>query len=115
MKDTFKVRFLPHNKEVTVNEGETLLRAAMEAGVHVNASCGGEGVCGKCRVIIESGTVEGGITEKLSQKDRDIGYRQACLSLVKSDLIVRIPVESSIDASVLNMQSTPAAPPESRR
>ena len=107
MKDTFKVRFLPHNKEIAVNEGETLIRAAMEAGVHVNASCGGEGVCGKCRVIIESGAVEGGITEKLSQKDREAGYRQACLSLVKSDLIVRIPVESSIDASVLNMQSTP--------
>jgi len=107
MKDTFKVRFLPHNKEIAVKEGETLIRAAMEAGVHVNASCGGEGVCGKCRVIIESGVVEGGITEKLSQKDREAGYRQACLSLVKSDLIVRIPVESSIDASVLNMQGTP--------
>ena len=107
MKDTFKVRFLPHNKEIAVKEGETLIRAAMEAGVHINASCGGEGVCGKCRVIIESGAVEGGITEKLSQKDREAGYRQACLSLVKSDLIVRIPVESSIDVSVLNMQSTP--------
>jgi uncharacterized 2Fe-2S/4Fe-4S cluster protein (DUF4445 family) len=107
MKDTFKIRFLPHNKEIAVKEGETLIRAAMEAGVHINASCGGEGVCGKCRVIVESGAVEGGITEKLSQKDREAGYRQACLSLVKSDLIVRIPVESSIDASVLNMQSTP--------
>ncbi len=107
MKDTFKIRFFPHNKEITVKEGETLIRAAMEAGVHINASCGGEGVCGKCRVIVESGAVEGGITEKLSQKDREAGYRQACLSIVKSDLIVRIPVESSIDASVLNMQSTP--------
>jgi ferredoxin len=29
----------------------------MEAGVHINASCGGEGVCGKCRVIIEDGNV----------------------------------------------------------
>jgi uncharacterized 2Fe-2S/4Fe-4S cluster protein (DUF4445 family) len=107
MKDTFKIRFFPHDKQVAVKEGETLIRAAMEAGVHINASCGGEGVCGKCRVIIEAGDVEGGITEKLSQKDRKDGYRQACLSLVKSDLIVRIPVESSIDASVLNMQSTP--------
>ena len=107
MKDTFKVRFLPHNKEIAVNEGENLIRAAMEAGVHINASCGGEGVCGKCRVIIESGEVEGGITEKLSQKDLKNGYRQACLAHVKSDLVVRIPIESEIDASVLNMQSTP--------
>lgn len=107
MKDTFKIRFFPHDKQVAARQGETLIRAAMEAGVHINASCGGEGVCGKCRVIIESGDVEGGITEKLSQKDQKAGYRQACLSLVKSDLTVRIPVESTIDASVLNMQSTP--------
>jgi uncharacterized 2Fe-2S/4Fe-4S cluster protein (DUF4445 family) len=107
MMAAYKIRFLPHNKEIVVSDGETLIRAAMEAGVHINASCGGEGVCGKCRVIVESGTVEGGVTEKLSQKDRDAGYRQACLAQIKSDLVVRIPVESAIDASVLNMQSTP--------
>ncbi len=62
-----KVLFLPHNKEITVQDGERLIRAAMEAGVHINASCGGEGICGKCRVIIEEGNIEGGITEKLSE------------------------------------------------
>jgi len=25
--------------------------------VHVNATCGGSGVCGKCRVVVESGAV----------------------------------------------------------
>jgi uncharacterized 2Fe-2S/4Fe-4S cluster protein (DUF4445 family) len=101
------VRFLPHNKEITVPDGENLIRAAMEAGVHINASCGGEGVCGKCRVIVEDGTVEDGITEKLSQDDVEKGYRQACLARIKSDLTVRIPVESTIDAKVLNLQTTP--------
>ena len=102
-----KVKFLPHEKEVTIQDGESLLRAAMDAGVHINASCGGEGVCGKCRVLIEEGEIEGGITEKLSQADVDNGYRLACRSTVKSDLTVRIPIESSIDVSVLNRLSTP--------
>ena len=101
------VRFLPHEKEISVKKGTSLIRAAMEAGVHVNASCGGEGVCGKCRVLIEEGEVEGGITEKLSPEDIDKGYRLACLSQVKSDLVVRIPVESEIDTSVLNKMATP--------
>ncbi len=105
--DTYKVLFLPHDKEVEVEAGESLIRAAMEAGVHINASCGGEGVCGKCRVQIEEGEIEGGITEKLSQEDVEKGYRLACMSRVKSDLKVRIPVESSIDVSVLNRLSTP--------
>lgn len=104
---TFSVLFLPHNKKIAVADGENLIQAAMEAGVHVNASCGGEGVCGKCRVIVESGEVEGGITAQLSDEDLKKGYRQACLAHVKSDLVVRIPIESEIDASVLNMQSTP--------
>jgi len=38
-----KIIFLPHNKQIRVGKGENLIRAAMEAGVHVNASCGGEG------------------------------------------------------------------------
>ena len=107
MTNMYRIRFLPHNKEISVAEGQPLIRAAMEAGVHVNASCGGEGVCGKCRVIIEAGSVEGGITEKLSADEQNKGLRLACQSLIKSDLTVRIPIESEVDASVLNMQATP--------
>ncbi len=101
------ILFLPHNIKIAVNEGENLIRAAIQAGVHINASCGGEGICGKCRIIIEDGSVKGGITEKLDKEDIEKGYRQACLSKVYSDLVVRIPVESEVDAGVLNLQQTP--------
>jgi uncharacterized 2Fe-2S/4Fe-4S cluster protein (DUF4445 family) len=101
------VLFHPYNRTVTVAAGDNLIRTAMEAGVHVNASCGGAGVCGKCRVLIESGEVEGGITEKLSAEDLSKGYRLACQSSIRSDLVVRIPVESEVDASVLNKLATP--------
>jgi len=104
---THKITFLPHNISVEVPEGETILRAALEAGVHINASCGGEGVCGKCRIMIESGEVSGGTSERLSQADMDKGYLIACQSIVQSDLTVRVPVESSVDASVLNLRQSP--------
>ena len=107
MTNMYRIQFLPHNKEISVAEGEPLIRAAMEAGVHVNASCGGEGVCGKCRVIVEAGSVEGGITEKLSADEQKKGVRLACQSLIRGDLTVRIPIESEVDASVLNIQTTP--------
>ncbi len=102
-----KVTFLPHNREIEVNAGESLIRAAMEAGVHINASCGGEGVCGKCRVMLESGTVDGGISERLKREDIDKGYRLACRSQISGDVVIRIPVESGIDASVLNKKYIP--------
>ena len=101
---THKVLFLPYNREIEVQDGEILIRAAMEAGVHINASCGGEGVCGKCRIIIEKGSVEEGISEKLSQEDLEKGYRLACKAIIREDIIVRIPVESEVDTSVLNFQ-----------
>ena len=53
-----KIVFKPHNREIEVAYGSSLIRAAMESGVHINASCGGEGVCGKCRVLIEQGEIE---------------------------------------------------------
>jgi uncharacterized 2Fe-2S/4Fe-4S cluster protein (DUF4445 family) len=58
-------------------------------------------------VIIEKGTVGGGVSEKLSQEDQDKGYRLACQAVVESNLIVRIPGESAIDPSVLKMQASP--------
>ena len=90
-----------------LRDGGKLINAAMEAGVHVNASCGGEGLCGKCRVIIESGRVDGGTSETLSREDLEKGYRLACRARVRSDLTVRIPVESEVDASMLNTHSFP--------
>ncbi len=104
---THKITFLPHEADIEVPKGETIIHAAMEAGVHVNASCGGEGVCGKCRVRIEEGTVDGGISEKISQQDQEKGFRLACQAQVKSDLLVRIPVESAMDASALRSQMAP--------
>ncbi len=102
----YKVRFLPHDIHTQVAAGESLIRAAMQMGVHINASCGGDGVCGKCRVVVEKGAVEGGISEHLSQADRAKGYRLACRAAVSEDVTIRIPVESAVERSLL-LRPTP--------
>jgi len=96
-----KVTFLPAGRSIRVKDGENLLQAARLAGVHVNASCGGSGVCGKCRLILEKGKIEGGRSEKLREEDFSAGFRQACLARVRSDLILRIPEESLLAAGVV--------------
>ena len=101
------ITFLPHDRAITVSSGESLIRAALQAGVHINASCGGEGVCGKCRILVEKGSVSGGVSERVRKEDMDKGYRLACLARVTEDVTVRIPIESSIDKSVMNLQATP--------
>ena len=104
--EIFTVTFLPYDTTIEVNAGQSIIRAAMEAGVHINASCGGDGVCGKCRVLVEQGDVQGGISEYLSTEDRDKGYRLACKSQAAGDVVIRIPVESAIDTSAL-LRKTP--------
>jgi len=104
---TLRVVFEPYQRTIDVEPGQVLIRAAMDAGVHVNASCGGEGVCGKCRVIVESGSVKGGVSEKLSREDVERGYRLACQARVLTDLVVRIPVDSAIDRSALAFTAEP--------
>ncbi len=101
------VTFLPHDRVISVPPGESLIRAALQAGVHINASCGGEGVCGKCRILVEKGSVAGGLNEKIKDEEKAKGCRLACLAKVSENVVVRIPVESAIDKSVMNLQVTP--------
>ncbi|MBT8340207.1 MAG: 2Fe-2S iron-sulfur cluster binding domain-containing protein, partial [Desulfatitalea sp.] len=98
---TVQVTFLPNNVAIQVPQGENLIRAAMAAGVHINASCGGDGVCGKCRVIIEDGAVESDASERINTEAWERGYRLACKTRVAGDVTVRIPVESAVDTSAL--------------
>ena len=101
------VTFLPHQRSTAVSAGESIIRAALQAGVHINASCGGEGVCGKCRILLEAGSVDGGFSDRLAEEDAAKGYRLACLAKVTENVTVRIPVESAMDKSVMNLQVTP--------
>jgi len=101
-----KVTFQPYNITIEVEDGENLLRAALSAGVHINASCGGEGVCGKCRVILEEGQVECPDTSLLTRDELSQGYRQACQCRVVSDIVVRIPPESLLDKKTITRRRT---------
>ena len=91
-----KVRFEPNGRVVEIAAGESLLRAAILAGVHVNASCGGSGVCGKCRVVVEQGAVGSEPSAKLTAEQVAAGSVLACTSTVAGDVTVRIPVESQL-------------------
>ena len=90
----YTVTFEPDNVAIRVDKGTNLLEAALAAGVHINATCGGQGVCGKCRVMIEAGEVDSEKTEKISQEEYEQGWRQACKTFVLSDCTVQVPLES---------------------
>ena len=49
MAKLYTVSFHLKNKEVTVEEGTTILEAERLAGLEPDAPCGGAGKCGKCK------------------------------------------------------------------
>ncbi len=93
---SFRIRFLPEGHETAVEQGKTLLEAARQANVYVGAICGGEGVCGKCRVIVRTGEVEGESTQFLTREEIRRGYVLACQVVPTSDLEVEVPPETRL-------------------
>ncbi|NPV73411.1 MAG: DUF4445 domain-containing protein [Pelotomaculum sp.] len=88
----FSVRFLPEGKQVMAAEGESLFRAAARAGVLIDGSCGGQGACSRCKVIIKEGKVRLAASGNLKDDEKRRGYVLACRSFPESDLVVEIPV-----------------------
>jgi uncharacterized 2Fe-2S/4Fe-4S cluster protein (DUF4445 family) len=84
-----KITFKPNGCEIEVMEGTLLLDAAKKAGVHIEAPCGGNGVCGKCLVQMVSESVDfpdGLIPRELAEE----GYVLACKAKITGDVCVLI-------------------------
>lgn len=89
----FKLTFRQNGSEIVTyaEEGETLLNAARSAGIDIDAPCSGNGVCGKCRVILSEGELDGGNSRHISREDYAKGYRLACCSKVCADAVIIVP------------------------
>jgi len=97
--ENYKVIFFPDQKEIEVNAGTRLIEAAEKAGVYLNSLCGGEGVCGKCRVQVIKGKakVDKNSIAFLTKEEIEKGYVLACQTRVREDLEVLIPPESRLE------------------
>jgi len=81
--------------EITVPAGTNLMQALLMAKVPVASSCLGDGVCGKCKMKVDSGPhPEPPQSEKeqfLLQRDSlQRGWRISCQVFVHDDLVVDV-------------------------
>ena len=92
----YKITFLPEKKSIKVDKGTDLLTASIKAGIHIYNSCGGEGVCGRCKVIVKKGEFVTEHSGRILEKERKEGYVLACRTTPESDLEVLVPEESRL-------------------
>ncbi len=96
----YQIRFEPGGEGVQVPPGTLLSDAIAQAGVHLNLPCGGQGRCGRCRVIIRQGTVRRRPEAQLTPEEIAEGYALACQAFVESDLVVAIPPQEVVAHAV---------------
>jgi uncharacterized 2Fe-2S/4Fe-4S cluster protein (DUF4445 family) len=108
MAAQYRVKFLPSDRVFLTEEGESLLELAMKSGIHINASCGGNGACGKCRIKVLEGAVRSPLHPKIPQWEYEGGTRLACMTIALEDLVIEIPFESQIDRAALNRKKEPS-------
>ncbi len=87
------VCFRPSGREAYVLSGTRLVEAAAEAGLVAEVPCGGEGLCGKCRMIVTAGAQPPTDVERrwLSEAELAAGWRLACQMAVCEPTEVEIP------------------------
>lgn len=103
-----KVLLNPLNRVLEARKGDVLLNVMRDSGVRMESLCGGKGLCGKCKVILESGEVEkiSATPDKfLSHEELDGGYHLACMVSLMGDCVFTIPAESRIEKPKILMSA----------
>ena len=118
------VIFQPSGRRGQVPLGISLLEASRRLGADIEALCGEQKICGKCKVRIETGRFEKyGITsgpenagpwqdgegQSISLEDRAAGLRLACTATVQGDLLIHVPEESRAGKQVVSKAPRPIA------
>ena len=95
-KNKYYVTLKPSGNRIEVEAGTLVSDAIEEAGLELNLPCGGQGRCGRCKVVVEEGQVKRRSVSRLSQTELEQGYALACQTVVESDVTVFIPPQEVI-------------------
>ncbi len=97
----FQVTIQPSGTELAVPDGETVLKAALTAGINIPYGCR-NGACGSCKGKLLKGEIDYGSYSEaaLSKIERDAGFALFCCAKPLSDLVIEARVRQPGDAVV---------------
>ena len=104
-KKQYTIRFEPSGLKIKVPSGAVLLEAAHKAGIYLSSICGGDGYCGKCKVIIDAGQFQSKPTALLTPDEVRENVVLACQTKVLSDMTITVPRSHTLETSQILMDS----------
>jgi uncharacterized 2Fe-2S/4Fe-4S cluster protein (DUF4445 family) len=99
------IQFEPSGLKVKIPSGTTLLEAAHRAGIYLSSICGGDGYCGKCKVIVNQGKFHSRPSPLLTPEETRENIVLACQTKVLSDLRVTVPKSHLLETSQILMDT----------
>jgi len=99
------VQFEPSGLKTEVPAGTVLLEAARKAGVYLSSICGGDGYCGKCKVVIDEGQFQSRPTTLLTPDEMRENVVLACQTKILSDMTVTVPKSHALQTSQILMDA----------
>lgn len=96
------ILFQPMGRRVAAEKDLDLLELAQQSGVGIEASCGGKGRCGSCKVLVKGkvSRMDQGEADILGS-DADKGYRLACQTKPLEGVSVWVPESSRVHKQVI--------------
>ena len=95
----------PLGATIEVEEGQTILDAALRQGIYIPHACG-HGLCGTCKVQVLGGNVDHGVSNPFALMDfeRDEGKTLACCATLESDVTVEADIDDEPDARIIPVE-----------
>ena len=92
----------PLGTTIEVEEGQTVLDAALRQGIYIPHACG-HGLCGTCKVAVLDGEVDHGAANPfaLMEFERDEGKTLACCCTLQSDATIEADIDEEPDALII--------------
>jgi uncharacterized 2Fe-2S/4Fe-4S cluster protein (DUF4445 family) len=104
-KKQYTIRFEPSGLKIKVSSGAVLLEAAHKAGIYLSSICGGDGYCGKCKVIIDTGQFKSKPTALLTPDEVRENVVLACQTKVLSDMTITVPRSHTLETGQILMDA----------
>ncbi|HOK56035.1 MAG TPA: ASKHA domain-containing protein [bacterium] len=100
MKEYFILTVKPLDKKIPIRKGTDILSALIKGNIFITSSCGGKGICGRCKVKILKGDFYSEPTGKITEEEKRNNIYLACRTTILDNMEIELLPETVIPEKI---------------